>query len=201
MRKSLPIIIVLALIVLVGGCGYNGMNSARLDVDKTWAEVQSAYQRRADLIPNLVATVANAAKFEKETYTQVALARAGQLSQAAKVPADSLTPQKMQQLQQAGSEALTAARNFIINVERYPDLKATINFTGLQDQLEGTENRIKVSRDAFSGAIKNYNQKVTSFPGNILAKILGFKEKPNFKSDAGADKAPDVNSQFNKSGL
>jgi LemA protein len=145
------------------------------------------------LIPNLVATVKGAANFEKETYTQVALARSGQLKQAVNVPVDSLSPQKMQQIQQASTEALNAARLAInVAVERYPDLKATNNFTNLQTQLEGTENRINTSRKDFSDAVRVYNTKVRSFPTNIFAGIMGFKQRQEFQADPGSQQAPKV---------
>lgn len=196
MKRSPILWVVLGIVVifLFWGCSqYNGLVGQDETVKKSWANVQSDYQRRADLIPNLVATVKGAANFEKETYTQVALARAGELKQAVNVSADSLSPQKMQQIQQASTEALNAARMAInIAVERYPDLKATKNFTDLQVQLEGTENRINTSRKDFNGAVKDYNVKVRSFPGNIFAGIAGFKQKQEFQSDPGAEKAPKV---------
>jgi LemA protein len=193
MKTILPIVLILVVILGIGGCSYNGMNRAKLDVDAKWADVQGAYQRRADLIPNLVATVKGAANFEKETYVQVAQARAGQLSAATKVSADQLTPEKMAEIQKASSEALQATRMAInIAVERYPDLKATANFTGLQSQLEGTENRINVERNDFNKVVKDYNVKVTSFPGNLLAGVFGFKQKDMFKADEGAKDAPKV---------
>jgi len=184
---------IILLVILMGGCSYNGMNSARIDVNSKWAAVQSDYQRRADLIPNLVATVKGAADFEKSTYVQVALARAGSLKTLIQGNADNLTPQKMAQIQQASNEAQGAAK-MAINVafEQYPQLKANQNFLGLQDQLEGTENRIKTSRNDFNNAVASYNVKVTSFPGNILANIFGFKEKQMFAADAGAQNAPKV---------
>jgi len=194
--KNLGLIVILAAILILGGCGcgsYNSLVQQDEVVKNAWNKVQSDYQRRADLIPNLVATVKGAANFEKETYTQVALARSGQLRQAINVPVDSLSPQKMQQIQQAGSEALNAARMAInIAVERYPDLKATTNFSNLQAQLEGTENRIKVARNDFNGAVQTYNTKVRAFPTNIFAGIMGFKPRQGFTSDPGADRAPQV---------
>jgi len=194
MKPITIIILVVLAILLFGGCNmYNSMNSARLEVDNSWAKVQSAYQRRADLIPNLVATVKGAANFEKETYTQVALARAGQLKQAANVSADSLTPQRMQQIQAASQQALEATRMAInVAVERYPDLKATANFASLQNQLEGTENRINTERNYFNDAVKTYNLKVTSFPNKLFAGVLGFAPKPMFQAAPGAENAPQV---------
>lgn len=184
----------LILILFFWGCsGYNGLVKQDEDVKKTWANVQSSYQRRADLIPNLVSTVKGAAEFEKETYTQVALARAGQLKQALNVSADSLTPERMQQIQQASKEAMDAARMAInIAVERYPDLKATANFTDLQRQLEGTENRINTARNDFNSSVNTFNTKVRSFPVNLVAGMMGFKPKDPFAADAGAERAPEV---------
>jgi LemA protein len=184
---------IILVIVLMGGCSYNGMNTARIDVEQKWATVQSAYQRRADLIPNLVATVKGAADFEKSTYVQVAMARAGNLKTLTQGSAADLTPQKMAQIQQASNETQAAARMAInVAVEQYPQLKANQNFLALQDQLEGTENRINVSRNDFNNSVAAYNVKVTSFPSNIMAGIFGFKEKPMFQADQGAQSAPKV---------
>lgn len=193
---TLTLIIIIAAIVLLGGCGcgqYNGLVQQDEEVKKAWNNLQSDYQRRADLIPNLVATVKGAAAFERETYTQVALARSGQLKQAINVPVDSLTPQKMQQIQAASTEAMNAARMAInIAVERYPDLKATNNFTNLQTQLEGTENRIKVARNDYNTAVQSWNTRVRKFPANLFAGMFGFKAREGFAAEAGADRAPDV---------
>jgi len=193
MKKALPIILVVVALVMLGGCSYNGMNSARLGVDNAWAQVQSAYQRRADLIPNLVATVRGAADFEKSTYVQVAQARAGQLRDLTNVPSDQLTPERMAQIQQANAASGQAMRTAInIAVESYPQLRATQNFSDLQTQLEGTENRINVSRNGFNDAVLGYNKKVTSFPGNLMAGLFGFKARPMFEADPGAQAAPKV---------
>lgn len=194
--SNIILIVILAAILILGGCGcgqYNSLVTQDEEVKKAWNNLQSDYQRRADLIPNLVATVKGAANFEKETYTQVALARSGQLKQAVNVPVDSLTPQKMQQIQTASTEAMNAARMAInIAVERYPDLKATNNFTGLQTQLEGTENRIKVARNDYNGAVQTWNTKVRRFPTNLFAGMMGFKAREGFAAEAGAERAPDV---------
>ena len=197
MRRKSPVLwIVLALLVIFifWGCsGYNGLVQQDETVKQSWGNLQSDYQRRADLIPNLVATVKGAAEFEKETYTQVALARAGQLKQASNVPVDSLTPQKMQQIQQASTEAMNAARMAInIAVERYPDLKATGNFSDLQTQLEGTENRINTSRKDYNTAVRDYNVRVRRFPTNIFAGIFGFGKRQEFQAQPGAETAPKV---------
>jgi LemA protein len=196
MKRNLTLWIVLGIIVILlfMGCGsYNNLVGQDETVKNAWNKVQSDYQRRADLIPNLVATVKGAANFEKETYTQVALARSGQLRQAVNVPVDSLSPQRMQQIQQAGTEALNAARTAInIAVERYPDLKATGNFSSLQQQLEGTENRIKVARNDFNNAVQVYNTQVRRFPTNIFAGMMGFRPRQGFAAEQGSERAPSV---------
>jgi LemA protein len=181
---------IILLLVFWGGCGYNGMNSARLDVDQKWANVQSSYQRRSDLIPNLVATVKGVANFETTTLTQVIQARAS--ATQIKVDAKDLTPEKLQQFQASQGQLSQALGRLMVVSEQYPQLKANENFKSLQDQLEGTENRIKVSRDEFNESVKNYNMKVTNFPNNMLAGMFHFKERPSFQADADAQKAPKV---------
>ena len=183
----------LLLAALLAGCGINSVPTAEENAKGKWANVQADYQRRADLIPNLVATVKGAADFEKSTYVQVAQARAGKLNDLTNVKASDLTPERMAQIQQASNEAGQAMRTAInVAIEAYPNLKATQNFSDLQTQLEGTENRINVSRDNFNESATNYNRKVTSFPGNLMAKIFGFKERDLFKADEGAKNAPKV---------
>ncbi|NDC41982.1 MAG: LemA family protein [Chitinophagia bacterium] len=181
---------VVLLLVFMGGCSYNGMNSSRITVNQRWAEVQSSYQRRADLIPNLVETVKGAADFEKSTLTQVIQARANATS--IKIDPNDLTPEKLQQFQASQGQLSQALGRLMVVSEQYPTLKANENFKSLQDQLEGTENRIKVSRDGFNEAVANYNTKVTSFPANLLAGMFGFKEKAMFEADAASQKAPSV---------
>ncbi|MES2703600.1 MAG: LemA family protein [Bacteroidota bacterium] len=181
---------VILLIVMVGGCSYNGMNRSRVDVNQKWADVQSSYQRRADLIPNLVATVKGVADFEKTTLTQVIQARAS--ATQIKVDPNDLTPEKMKEFQQSQGQLSQALGRLMVVSEQYPQLKANENFKQLQDQLEGTENRIKYSRDEFNKSVADYNVKVTSFPGNIMAGMMGFKEKPMFQAEADAQKAPKV---------
>ena len=181
---------IILLLVLWGGCSYNGMNGASKDVDQKWADVQSSYQRRSDLIPNLVATVKGVANFEQTTLTQVIQARAS--ASQIKIDPKDLTPEKLQQFQQSQGQLSQALGRLMVVSEQYPQLKATENFRSLQDQLEGTENRIKVSRDAFNASVKDYNIKVSNFPNNILAGLFHMKERPSFQADQGAQNAPKV---------
>ena len=181
---------IILLLVLMGGCSYNGMNAASKDVDQKWADVQSSYQRRSDLIPNLVATVKGVANFETTTLTQVIQARAS--ATQIKVDASTLTPEKLQQFQASQGQLSQALGRLMVVSEQYPQLKANENFKDLQVQLEGTENRIKVSRDEFNKSVKDYNIKVSNFPANILAGMFHFKERPSFQADQGAQNAPKV---------
>ncbi len=181
---------VILFLVLVGGCGYNGMNTSQKDAQQTWADVQSSYQRRADLIPNLVATVKGVANFETTTLTQVIQARANATS--IKMDAKDLTPEKLKEFQASQGQLSQALGRLMVVSEQYPTLKANENFRDLQNQLEGTENRIKVARDAYNKAVKDYNVKVTNFPNNILAGMFHFKEMEMFKADEGAKNAPKV---------
>ncbi len=189
--KGLYIVLgIVLLVVLFGGCGYNNMNRMRGDVDEKWANVQSAYQRRSDLIPNLVATVKGAANFETTTLTQVIEARAKATS--INVNAADLTDDKLKQIQASQGQLSQALGRLMVVSEQYPQLKANQNFLSLQDQLEGTENRIKAARDGYNGAVKTFNVQVTSFPSNIVAGMFGFHARPFFQADDAAQKAPSV---------
>jgi LemA protein len=191
--KNLGIIIVLGLILLLGGCGcsgYNTMVSQDQNVKGKWGNVQSEYQRRSDLIPNLVNTVKGAADFEKSTLEAVVNARAK--ATATTIDPTNLTPENIAKFQQAQGELSGALSRLLVTIERYPDLKANQNFRDLQAQLEGTENRIKVARNDFNGSVQTFNTTVKSFPNNIFAGMFGFKEKGYFAADPGADKAPTV---------
>lgn len=191
--KNVTLIVVLALILLLGGCGCSGYNklvTQDQNVKGKWGNVQSEYQRRADLVPNLVNTVKGAANFEQETLTKVVEARA-KATQTTINPGD-LTPENIAKFQQAQGELSGALSRLLVTVERYPELKANANFTALQTQLEGTENRIKVARNDFNTAVQEYNTSVKVFPNNIFAGMFGFQEKGYFAADAGADKAPTV---------
>lgn len=191
--KNLLLIIIVGAILLLGGCGCNGYNSmVKLDenVKNKWANVQSDYQRRTDLIPNLVNTVKGAANFEQKTLTDIVEARAKATS--VQVDPSNITPEKLAEFQQAQAGVSSSIGRLLAVVENYPDLKANQNFRDLQAQLEGTENRIKVSRNDFNTAVQGYNSTVRSFPNNIFANMFGFKVKDGFQSDPGADKAPQV---------
>ncbi|MBC7829251.1 MAG: LemA family protein [Chitinophagaceae bacterium] len=191
--RNLTIIIIIGAILLLGGCGcgrYNDMVTQDENVKAKWANVQSDYQRRADLIPNLVNTVKGAANFEQTTLTQVIEARAKATS--VNVNAEDLTPEKIAQFQQAQAQLSGALSRLLVTVEQYPELKANQNFLDLQKQLEGTENRIKVSRNDFNTAVQSYNNTVRKFPNNIFAGMFGFKPRAPFTADPGAERAPEV---------
>lgn len=191
--KNIGLIVVLLAILLLGGCGcsgYNNMVKLDQDVKGKWGNVQSEYQRRSDLIPNLVNTVKGAANFEQETLTKVIEARA-KATQTTIDPAN-LTPENIQKFQQAQGELSGALSRLLVTVEKYPELKANANFTALQAQLEGTENRIKVARNDFNTSVQGYNTAVKTFPNNIFANMFGFKEKGYFAADPGSDKTPTV---------
>lgn len=173
------------------GCGkYNGLVTKDENVKNKWGVVQSSYQRRADLIPNLVATVKGAANFETETLEKVIQARAS--ATQIKVDASDLSPEKIQQYQAAQGQLSQALGRLLAVSESYPDLKANANFQNLQAQLEGTENRINVARNDFNEAVNGYNSSVRAFPTNIVAGIAGFKQKGYFEAAAGAENAPQV---------
>lgn len=185
---ALALVVVLAFGWVKGT--YNGFVSAEEVVGKTWADVESTYQRRADLIPNLVETVKGYAAHEAEVFQGVteARSRVGQVQ----IKAEGLTPEAIQQFQ-AAQQGLSGALSRLLAVaERYPDLKANQGFLDLQAQLEGTENRINVARTRFNEAAQGFNTRVRSFPGNLLAGAFGFAPKPYFQAEAGAEKAPAV---------
>ncbi len=191
--KNLTLIIVLAIILIIGvmGCnGYNGLVKQDESVKLAWNNVNTEYQKRADLVDNLVNTVKGAANFERETLTQVVEARAKATS--VNFTADQLTPENMAKFEQAQSQMSGALSRLLVSVERYPDLKANQNFLQLQGQLEGIENEIRNSRRTFNDAINTYNTKVRSFPMNFFAGMFGFSAKKGFEAEEGADKAPKV---------
>lgn len=190
--KGIGLILVIAL-VIVGfmGCqGYNSLVKEDENVKKAWNNVQSEYQKRNDLVGNLVNTVKGAAKFEQETLTRVIEARSKATS--VNVTPENLTPENIQKFQAAQGEVSSALSRLLAVVEAYPDLKANQNYLQLQGQLEGIENDIRASRQTFNTAIKSYNDRVRSFPMKILGGLFGFKVKEGFRADTGADKAPPV---------
>ncbi len=177
------------------GCGYNDLVTQEEAVNSAWSQVENQYQRRADLIPNLVSTVQGVADFEKSTMTEVTDARSKVGS--VNITSDDLSdPQKFQQFQQAQDQLSSALSRLLVVAENYPQLKANENFLQLQSQLEGTENRIAVERRRFNEVVQQYNTSVRSFPTLIIAKIFGFGEKQYFKGQEGSDKAPDVKFDF-----
>lgn len=178
------------IIFLWGNGRYNSMVSSDEIVSQAWANVESQYQRRSDLIPNLVATVKGYATHENTTLIDVVEARA----KATQVTVDptNITPEKLAEYQAAQSKVGSAIGRLLVSVEAYPDLKANQNFKELQAQLEGTENRISVERQRFNDAVRTYNVSIRRFPSNIIASMTGFEKKANFKADAGSENAPQV---------
>jgi LemA protein len=197
MNKTLLIILgVLLLIILAAVGSYNGLVGSSQAVDASWAQVQNVYQRRADLIPNLVQTVQGAANFEKSTIVQVTEARAsvGKMNiNQNQAPSD---PAQLAQFQQAQGQLGSALSRLLVVAENYPDLKATANFRDLQAQLEGTENRITVERGRFNAAVQAYNTKIRTLPTVFFAGLLGFQQKPYFQATAGAETVPAVKFDF-----
>ncbi len=183
---------VIALTALWAMGIYNNIVTKSQAVESQWAQVENVYQRRADLIPNLVRTVQGAANFEKSTLTEIVAARAsvGQVKLTAQDAAD---PQKFQQFERAQNNLSSALSRLLVVVERYPELKATQNFTGLQVQLEGTENRISVERGRFNEVVQAYNTYILQLPNSLVANFAGFHQRPYFSSKPGSDVPPEVN--------
>ncbi|HRP89814.1 MAG TPA: LemA family protein [Edaphocola sp.] len=195
MQKGLLVFLGILAVVLIGGCNYykgiqNDINGWDKDVKAKWAEVQNQYQRRGDLIDNLVATVKGAANHEKSTLEAVINARA----KATQVTVDpnNLTPEKLKEFQAAQGQLGQALGRLMVVQENYPDIKANQNFLALQDQIEGTENRIAVARGNFNTSVQTFNTKITNFPVSLFANWMGFKERPEFQADESAQKAPKV---------
>lgn len=189
--KTLRIPLLLAVLaMLLNSCGYNTMVEQQETVDQKWANVQTQYQRRADLIDNLVATVKGAAENEKSILTDVIEARSKATSM--NINADELTPENIKKFQDAQSQLSGAFSKLMVSVERYPDIKSNQNFRDLQVQIEGTENRIAVARTDFNTAVKEYNAYIRKIPQNIIAGFAGFEKKGYFEADSGSEKAPKV---------
>lgn len=193
MRSPVLIIVLVLLVVLLfAGCGsYNSLVTQDETVKNSWNKVQSDYQRRADLIPNLVRTVQAEANFERGTLNDVINARSR--ATAVQISPENLTPENIQRFQEAQGQVTSSLSRLLATVEAYPNLRANDAFRGLSAELAGTENRIKVSRNDFNDAVATYNTKVRSFPTNIFAGLMGFPVRQGFTADAGADRVPQVN--------
>lgn len=202
MAKGLGCLAVVVLVVIVVALmamgTYNNLVGLSQATDAQWAQVENVYQRRADLIPNLVATVKGAADFEKSTLEAVTAARAsvGQVQVGKDITSD---PQAFAKFQASQDQLSSALSRLLVVVERYPDLKANANFRDLQAQLEGTENRITVERNRYNEVAQQYNTARLKFPAAVVAPMMGFKEKAYFRSAPGAERAPNVNFDFGRS--
>jgi LemA protein len=192
-KSTITLIVIGAVVLLLGfmGCGgYNGMVTKDQEAKSAWAKVQSQYQRRMDLIPNLVSTVKGYAEFEKSTLTAVIEARASATKMT--VNADDLSPEKIKQFQASQGQLSAALGRLMVVSEQYPNLKANDQFISLQAELSGTENRIAVARNDFNDAVQSFNSTIKSFPAVLFSSLFGFKEKGYFEADAAAEKAPSV---------
>ncbi|AMS26584.1 LemA family protein [Bacteroidetes bacterium UKL13-3] len=192
-RGTIILLVILGafLLLIFNGCGsYNNMVSKQEATSAAWGQVENVYQRRLDLIPNLVNTVKGVANFEQKTLTDVINARAS--ASQMKVDASKLSPEQIQKFQSSQGELSQALGRLMVVAEQYPQLKATQNFLELQSQLEGTENRIAVERQKFNEVVKDYNTYVRKFPQVLYAGIFGFDKKGYFEATTGADKAPEV---------
>ncbi len=194
MKRGTIILLAVAglfVLLLMNGCsGYNSMVGKQEATSSAWAQVENVYQRRADLIPNLVNTVKGVANFEQKTLTDVINARAS--ATQVKVDASKLSPEQIQKFQSSQGELSQALGRLMVVAEQYPQLKATQNFLELQSQLEGTENRITVERQKFNDIVRDYNSYIRKFPQVLYAGIFGFDKKGYFEADKGAEKAPEV---------
>ncbi len=193
MKRTTTLLAAVAIIIGtfgLSGCQYNSMVEKQEAVTSQWAQVENVYQRRADLIPNLVNSVKGAAEFEKSTLEGVIAARAS--ATAVKIDASKLTPENIAQFQKAQEGLSGALSRLMVVAEKYPDLKANQNFLELQSQLEGTENRIAVERMKFNDTVKDYNSYIRKFPNNMISGMFDFEKKGYFEAAAGSDKAPEV---------
>ncbi len=189
--KNLSIIVILALVLILGGCGcssYNGLVSADQSVQKLWSNVETNYQRRTDLYNSVIKTIEGSANFEKSTLKEVIEARA----KATSITVDINDPATLEKYQAAQAQLQGSFSRLMAVAEAYPDLKTTKSFQDFQTQIEGTENRINVARQDFNTGVNDYNLKVKTFPNNIFAGFFHFQTKQYYKADPGSDKAPDV---------
>jgi LemA protein len=192
--KNLALIVIIALVVILGGCGcssYNGLVKGDQDVKTSWSNVETNYQRRTDLYNSVIKTIEGSANFEKSTLKEVLDARA----KATSVTVNIDDPQSLEKYQQAQGQLQGAFGRLMAVAEAYPDLKTTQSFRDFQAQIEGTENRINIARRDYNSTVNSYNLKVKTFPNNIFAGFFRFTEKPYYKADPGSEKAPDI--QFN----
>ena len=190
--KSLGLIVVVALILILGGCGcssYNGLVKSDQTVKQVWSNVETNYQRRTDLYNSVIKTIEGSANFEKSTLKEVIEARA----KATSVQVDINDPESLAKYQAAQGQLQSAFGRLMAVAEAYPDLKTTKSFQDFQAQIEGTENRINIARQDYNKSVNDYNLKVRTFPNSIFAGIFGFKEKAYYKADAGSENAPDIN--------
>ena len=190
MKKIVKYLLVLVAVLPLTSCNYNSLVEKQQNVDQAWAQVENQYQRRADLIPNLVNTVKGYSTHESETFEKVTLARAKATSIT--IDADNLNGENLAKFQAAQNELSQALKSLLAVTEAYPDLKANENFMNLQTQLEGTENRIATERMRYTEAVRDYNTAIKKFPTTIYAGWFGFDAKPQFKADEGAQRAPEV---------
>ncbi|RXR22321.1 LemA family protein [Flavobacterium stagni] len=188
--------IILVVLILFGIGSYNGLVGKEADAKTAWSKVESAYQRRSDLIPNLVSTVKASANFEKSTLEAVVNARAK--ATAVTIDPSNITPDQLAQFQQAQAGVSSTLSRLLVSVEKYPELKASENFKELQSQLEGTENRINISRDRYNDAVNKYDISSKTFPTVLFAKLFGFKEMARFQAEEGAEKRPNVGELFDE---
>jgi LemA protein len=189
--KSLGLIVVIALILVLGGCGcnsYNGLVQGDQGVKQSWSNVETNYQRRTDLYNSVIKTIEGSANFEKSTLREVLEARA----KATSVTVDIDDPESLARFQQAQGQLQGAFGRLMAVAEAYPDLKTTKAFQDFQTQIEGTENRINIARQDYNKTVNDYNLKVKTFPNSLFAGVFGFKEKAYYKADAGSEKAPDI---------
>jgi len=190
--KSLGLIVVVALILVLGGCGcssYNGLVKGDQSVKQVWSNVETNYQRRTDLYSSVIKTIEGSANFEKSTLKEVIEARA----KATSVQVDINDPESQAKYQAAQGQLQSAFGRLMAVAEAYPDLKTTKSFQDFQTQIEGTENRINIARQDYNKSVNDYNLQVKTFPNSLFAGVFGFKEKAYYKADAGSEKAPDIN--------
>ena len=189
-KRGFIIVIIIGLILLWGWSIYNGLVKKQEAMTSAWSQVENVYQRRADLVPNLVAVVKNYAEYEQETLTAITEARAK--ATASTVDMEHFDDMEFTHFESVQKELGNSINRLLVTIENYPDLKASENYQSLQTQLTGCENRIQTERQRFNEATKDYNQSIRKFPNNLIAKLLGFEKRPYFEADEGADKVPET---------